>query len=119
MRLTGIDAPEMADTAHGPRAMQALTTMTQVGDTVQLESDVRARDQYNRVLAYVWHHGAMLNQRMVREGWALPYTVPPNVRYEATFRSAQREARSSNAGLWREDGFACPPEQFRKGACGR
>lgn len=119
VRLTGIDAPEMADSTHGPRSARALAAMASVGDTIRLELDVRPRDQYGRVLAYAWRSGSMLNLRMVREGWALPYTVPPNVRYEATFRAAQRSARAEGAGHWKTNGFACTPSAFRRGTCGQ
>lgn len=119
VRLTGIDAPEMADSTHGPRSARALSSMASVGDTILLELDVQPRDQYRRVLAYAWRNGSLLNLRMVREGWAVPYTVPPNVRYEATFRAAQRSARADGAGHWKTNGFACTPAEFRRGACGQ
>lgn len=118
VRLTGIDAPELADSTHGPRSASALKAMAGVGDTLLLEADVSPRDQYGRVLAYAWRNGSMLNLRMVREGWALPFTVPPNVRYEASIRAAQRAARAQDAGHWATDGFACTPAQFRRGSCG-
>lgn len=119
VRLTGIDAPELAQEPHGPMSSAALGRMASVGDTVVLEVDVQDRDRHGRRLAYVWRDSVMLNLEMVRQGWALPYTVPPNVRYEDRFRSAQRQAREGEMGLWGVNGFACQPAQYRRGACGQ
>ena len=67
---------------------------------VRLELDVRARDQYGRLLAYVWAADLMVNAELVRLGYAQVMTVPPNVRYQALFLKLQREARAAGRGLW-------------------
>jgi micrococcal nuclease len=54
---------------------------------------------------------------MVRDGWAVLYTVPPNVKYEERLRRAQNEARARGAGLWLDRGFDCLPVDFRRGEC--
>ena len=33
------------------------------------------------LLAYVWAGSTLVNESMVRDGWAVLYTVPPNVKY--------------------------------------
>ncbi len=35
------------------------------------------------MLAYVWTGSSLVNERLVREGWAVLYTLPPNVKYAA------------------------------------
>jgi micrococcal nuclease len=67
---------------------------------VRLELDVRARDQYGRLLAYVWVGDLMVNAELVRLGYAQVMTVPPNVRHQALFVKLQREARAAGRGLW-------------------
>ncbi len=43
---------------------------------------VQQRDRYDRLLAYVWlPDGSMLNERLLREGWAVLLTAPPDMRY--------------------------------------
>ena len=37
---------------------------------------------------------------LVREGYAQPLTVPPNVRFEDRFARLARDARRAGRGLW-------------------
>ena len=117
VRLIGMDTPELAQGSIGTAARDALRRLLPRGGSVRLEYDVAARDRYGRVLAYVWSGNRLVNEVMVREGWALLYTVPPNVRYVRRLERAQREARRAGAGLWKRGGFDCPPADFRRGRC--
>ena len=83
----------------------------------QLELDVERRDSYNRTLGYVWKDGRMMNWVMMRSGWTLLLTIPPNVQYVEAFRAAETAARAEKLGLWRVDGFACPPAEHRRQRC--
>ena len=88
--------------ALGKRAKALTKSLAPPGTKVVLELDVQILDRYGRVLGYVWlPSGEMLNERLVREGWAVVYTVPPNVKYVERLLKAQREARSQGKGLWR------------------
>ena len=42
----------------------------------------------------------MVNETLVREGYAQVATFPPNVRYESDLLSAQSEAQAEGAGIW-------------------
>lgn len=117
VRLIGIDSPEREQGPFGSRAQQALRRMLPTGSQVQLEHDITLTDRYGRLLAYVWVGATLVNEAMVRDGWAVLYTVSPNVKYAERFRRAQNEARAGGAGLWAQDGFACLPKDFRKRAC--
>ena len=93
-----MDAPEMGED-FSQEAKGALTTL--VGSkTVRLETDVETRDQYGRLLAYVWLDNTMANAEVLREGLATIYTVPPNVMYVATLQAAQDEAQAAHRGIW-------------------
>jgi micrococcal nuclease len=74
------------------------------GQRVRLELDVQQRDQYGRLLAYVYvprdTGEAMVNAMLVRMGYAQTMTIPPNVRYAESFRGLEREARQAGRGLW-------------------
>lgn len=117
VRLIGIDAPELNQAPWGGQAAAALGTFLSVGTQVQLEPDVEARDRYGRLLAYVWSGRTMVNWRMVREGWAVLLTYPPNVRYVEAFEGAERLARHGGRGLWGSGGFECPPADHRARRC--
>lgn len=106
VRLTGIDTPETKHPSKpvqcfGPEAT-AKTTELALGKPVSLELDVQQRDRYGRLLAYVWPDGAMLmlNEQLAAEGYALPLTIAPNVRYAEQFRQASTIARENGLGLW-------------------
>ncbi|HKP30354.1 MAG TPA: thermonuclease family protein [Gemmatimonadales bacterium] len=117
VRLIGIDAPEREQTPFSEVALSGLSSLVAIGDTIQLEPDVDPRDQYDRVLAYAWRNGRMINWRMVREGWAVPLTVSPNVQYVDYFRRARDSARGEGKGLWKVDGFRCEPAAWRAKRC--
>ena len=70
------------------------------GKPARLELDVQRRDQYGRLLAYVWVDDVMVNAELVRQGYAQVMTVPPNVRYQELFLKLQREARAARRGLF-------------------
>lgn len=70
---------------------------------VRLEFDVEKRDRYQRLLAYVYVDDIFVNARLVQDGYAQVYTVPPNVRHHELFLKLQRVAREEGRGLWAED----------------
>ena len=117
VRLIGIDSPERQQHPFGEQAAQALLQMMPPGTTVKLESDAAPTDRYGRLLAHVWVGSILVNEAMVQGGWAVLYTVPPNVKYAERLEEAQKEARMLGAGLWGKSGFACPPADFRRGKC--
>ncbi len=70
---------------------------------VVVETDVQPTDHYGRVLGYVWlPDGRMLNEEVICHGYALPLTVPPNVKYKNLFLRCFRKAVEEKRGLWGE-----------------
>jgi len=68
---------------------------------VVIETDIEPFDRYGRVLAYVWlPNGKMLNKEIICNGYALPLTVPPNVKYEKEFLKCFKKAVKLHLGLW-------------------
>jgi micrococcal nuclease len=117
VRLIGIDTPELRQGPFGPQARRALLALLPLGTAVRLETDASPADRYGRELAYVWTGATMVNEAMVQGGWAVIYTVPPNVKYAERLAAAQKEARTRGAGLWSGSGFDCLPLDFRQGRC--
>jgi len=119
VRLIGVDTPESSDNPKArrdaERSGQSLEEIIKMGkasaeftkrllpkgETVYLEFDVQKTDRHGRLLAYVWlRDGRMLNEVLLREGYAMVYTIPPNVKYQERFLQAQREAREKRRGFW-------------------
>jgi micrococcal nuclease len=117
VRLIGIDTPERGQAPFGAQATRALKEMLQGGRRIELETDVELRDRYKRLLAYVWVDGRMANWLLARSGWAQQSTFPPNVRYVERFGEAVTAARAEQRGIWAVGGFACEPQDHRRGKC--
>ncbi len=115
--MIGIDTPELRQQPYGGQAKEALRVMLVGRAEVALELDVERRDSYDRLLAYVWVDSLMANWALVRQGWAVVLTYPPNVRYVDWFYAAQLESREEGAGLWNSGGFDCLPRDRRRGRC--
>jgi len=104
VRYIGMNTPEIHHPTKGeqPGGREAAEMNRRlVGKRVRLELDVRSRDRYGRLLAYVWVGELMVNAELVRLGYAQVMTVPPNVRHQELFVKLQREAREAGRGLWR------------------
>lgn len=117
IRLIGIDAPERGQHPFGLQATAALTTLAPVGSRLLAEFDVQVRDRYGRTLAYLWTDNFMVNWAMVRLGFAMIATYPPNVQYVERLKDAQTAAREEGRGFWGGGGFLCSPADYRAGRC--
>jgi micrococcal nuclease len=119
VRLIGIDTPEvhysdklLRDANSSGKDAAAIQAMGQkasdftkslvAGKKVRLEFDVKRRDRYGRLLAYVYlEDGTFVNAKIIEEGYAQVMTIPPNVKYSDLFLKLQREAREKGKGLWK------------------
>lgn len=118
VRLLLIDAPERDQGPYGAKAKAALAELLPPGSTATLELDVRERDRFGRVLAYVTNaEGRFVNKEMLRRGMAIVSVNPPNVRHVDRFREAKEQARAANTGLWSGAAFDCIPADHRAGRC--
>ena len=109
VRIIGVDAPE----AHHPdsgadwlgyAATHAMARLAPVGRTVYLESDLRDRDDYGRLLRYLWvRDGAggwiMVEAELLRAGMARVRTYDER-RYVPYFLTLEREAQRAELGIW-------------------
>jgi micrococcal nuclease len=116
VRLIGIDAPELGQKPWGMKAKRKLQEMIRNSDrSVRVEMDVEERDKYGRLLAYLWtKDGRLINEEMLKAGYAFLYTIPPNVRYVERLRRAQEMAVQKKKGVWGEKGLDERPSDYRK-----
>jgi micrococcal nuclease len=85
----------------GKRATEYVESLVKPGGLITIEFDVQERDRYKRLLGYVYlSNGNMLNEEIVKAGYASVMTIPPNVKYKDRFLIAYQEARKDKRGLW-------------------
>lgn len=115
VRLIGIDAPELKQEPWGRASKRYLKKLMSESDwIVSIEFDVEQRDKYGRLLCYIWDKkGQLINEKMLENGYALLYTVPPNVKYVERLTAAQKKAQLRNLGIWGKKGLKKTPEQWR------
>ncbi len=105
IRLIGVDAPELHHPTRGeePFGREAMDYVDDaVGEWVCLESDITNRDQYGRLLRYVWlPDGQLLNEALVAAGLAQVSTFPPDVRHlDDRYLPAQAAAQAAGLAIW-------------------
>lgn len=106
VRLIGIHSPD-ANECWASEAGRALASLTPVGGEIGVTSDVSDRDDFDRLLRYLWVGGMSVNEEMVRRGAAIARRYPPDTSMSDRFAVAQVEAKEKQLGLWAPD--ACGP----------
>ncbi len=106
VRLIGVNAPEQGE-CYGREAAEGLRALV-AGRTVELATDVEPRDQYGRLLAYVYVDGKLVNQELAGSGLVLARRYRPNDRLQERLETAAASARSGGRGLW----GACTSPRF-------
>lgn len=110
VRLIGIDTPERGE-CYFEEARAYLAWWLDRAEVV-LESDGRDKDDYGRLLRYVftnrqWGGPAsttefFVNDRMVEEGFARRLPIGDAKRYRGAFAASEEAARSAGVGRWSE-----------------
>ncbi len=108
VRYIGIDTPETVDPnrpadCFGAEASAKNKELVE-GRQVRLEKDVSETDRYGRLLRYVFvkdkGQEIMVNEELVRQGYAQSSSYPPDIKYQEVLNAAQIEARIFYRGLW-------------------
>lgn len=111
LRYIGIDSPETKHPkkpvqCYGEEAYQENKKLIE-GKTIRMVKDVSEVDKYKRLLRYVYiatpasPSGILINDYLVRNGFAFAVTFPPDVAMAQQLRLAEREAREKNLGMWK------------------
>lgn len=116
IRLIGIDAPELDQKPWGLKSKKHLESLINAsGWTIDLEFDSEKRDKYGRLLCYLFSDDkTMINLQMLKDGYAMLFTIPPNIKYVDMLKKAQKEAREQKLGIWHSNGLKESPGNYRK-----
>ena len=109
VRLIGVDTPESVapstyrkdNTEEGKTVSEIVKDKIKAGDTLYIEYDVGKTDKYDRTLAYVYFEdGTMVQDWLLKNGYANVATYPPNVKYADHFVELAHTAAENKVGLW-------------------
>ncbi len=123
IRLLGIDSPELEQRPWGECSRLALCSAlgSRLCDFkhqyLSYEYDVQHKDKYHRDLAYIYNsRGEMLNQVLLKSGYAVVFILEPNTRYASQLKDAEAYARKQHIGIWQQGklGLSQSPYEFRK-----
>ncbi len=110
IRIIGVDTPETKDPnrevmCYGDEATAKTQELVDhAGGNVELEKDTSETDRYGRLLRYVWLPNSdgrtMLNEELVKGGYARTVVYPPDVKYHERFSAEEERAKRQHLGLW-------------------
>lgn len=114
IRLLGIDAFEHDQKPYGEEGRKFLTMLV-LNKKVCIELDKEEKDIYERTLGYVFFNNDFVNEELIKNGLALLYDFPPNIKYIDRLKKAQIYARENMLGVWKaKDYIKETPYQYRK-----
>ncbi len=105
VRYIGIDTPESVKPqtpveCYGEEAKRFNEELLDRNARVRLVFDREKRDQYGRLLAYVYSGSTLLQAELLKRGYATVLEVPPNTARAEQFANWEDEARERGRGLW-------------------
>ena len=98
VRYLGIDTPEVGE-YYADEATARNRDLVE-GKTIELQRGSRERDEYGRLLRYVYVDGVFVNAELVAEGYATAYIFDPDDRYSQILVQLEQYARMREVGLW-------------------
>lgn len=99
IRLIGVDAPEK-NHCYYDEAKEYLSTLL-INKTIRMERDEINTDQYGRKLRYVYHNNELINESLIRNGYAFASFKENTSIYDPMIK-AEEYAVEKSAGLWSE-----------------
>ncbi|MFC7321063.1 thermonuclease family protein [Halobacillus campisalis] len=110
VRLLLIDTPETVHPSepvqpYGPEATQFVKD-TLSGEEVRVKVGSEERDNYGRLLAYVFIDGETIQEKLLEKGLARTAYLYNDLTMLDEFHAAQQKAIDSGKGVWSIDGYA-------------
>mgnify|MGYP002624044749 CR=1 FL=1 len=104
IRLLGVDTPETHHPTkpvqcYGPQASEYLKRLE--GERISIVSDTTSynKDQYNRLLRYIYFKGENINMKIVEQGYGFASLAYPS-KHVDEFKILESKASRENKGLW-------------------
>jgi micrococcal nuclease len=106
VRLLGINTPEHGE--PGADLAKAFLIQLVYMRQVRLKKDQNDRDDYDRLLRYVYIDDIFVNAELVRMGLAEARSYPPDTLYRELLEGIERIAVRNSKGLWAFSVFQPP-----------
>jgi micrococcal nuclease len=100
VRYLGIDAPESGE-YYAENATERNKELVE-GKTVELQKGKQDKDQYGRLLRYVYVDGVFVNAELIAGGYAKVYLFDPDDRHGQALMEMEGYAVLRGLGLWGE-----------------
>ncbi len=104
VRYIGLNTPEMNFGKGKPACFAADAAKVNkelvTGQEIEMEKDVSDKDKYARLLRYIYIDGLLINDFLLRQGYARLELIPPDTHLSLQFKAAVKEAKENKRGLW-------------------
>ena len=110
VKMLLIDAPELRGShPFASEARRFVEKKLEGKEHVYLESDGQERDNNGKFLAYVWYYDngqlKMLNDEIVKEGYARVAHVFDNAKHLKVLNQSQEISKQNKQNIWSIDGY--------------
>ncbi len=112
VRYSGIDAPELDSKnkqtkCRAEKAKEANEGLIK-NKKVMLEEDIKDKDEYGRLLRYVWLDNTLINEYLVENGFARADTFLSGEKHKKRLEEAEIKAKGNEVGLWSKEECLLP-----------
>ncbi|GAI42741.1 unnamed protein product, partial [marine sediment metagenome] len=106
IRLLGINTPEIGN--PGADIAKDFLLLLILNKSVRLEKDITDKDDYGRLLRYVYVNGNFINAELARMGYAETRFYAPDTLYRKELEGLEKIAVRNRTGLWSFSVFQTP-----------
>ena len=110
VRFLGINTPESEgpyreEEAYGKEASNNTKKKLENAKKIEIEYDSNAssKDKYDRILAWVWVDDKLIEEELIKEGYAKTYMLQDNYKYADILKKAEKQAKESKIGIWSDN----------------
>lgn len=112
-RFLAVDTPEtvkpgMKPAYMGKKASDYTKKTLKNAKKIQIQYDGSKTDKYGRKLAWIWVDGKLLQNSLVKKGYARVYYIYGDYKYTDTLRSSEKQAKKKKLGVWKNYNAAFP-----------
>ena len=109
VRFLGINTPETPESPKGEEAYWEEAKLfteesLKKAKIIEIEYDEVApkKDKYDRILAWIWVDGKLLQEELISNGLAKTYMLQDNYKYENILKNAENFAKNNKVGIWKK-----------------